>query len=432
MSQEDEEKYDFDDDYVKNNSSDEEEMEKAELKLDSESDGELDEGDEQRVVEIIPLKKGRSTSALMAKREEEKEYKATKYTTMSSEKALLVLNERTITASIDLLLTYLHRVNDSIKQNVAQELESNIVEQTKTGGINTFINELAKYLTVIGYAKEVHFDKLIGELNQPQVNVRNIIQSVTDNFNQFSDQLLSQKKSEIQKTFNSVLNPTARVKTAPFNVMRLQPIQERVLYVPSSILPAEETTVMEVIAEEELEEDNASSSDFLFFMDILDQYQRQGTKKDLDKLKPMKKHKSTSKEPRSKFGKIQDDVNAMFRIRRDSEQRRLDEQRKIDEKDKQSKIKEEEKRLADLAKEKEPKKKPGRPPGKANEKLKKVGGKEFSPEVITTCTFCNVNVGSVQLKSIQQYSNNEFSEIKFCSFTCLNNHNFRSKQKSEK
>jgi hypothetical protein len=402
----------YDDDYVVNNSSDDEDELEVEYKSDEEFGG--DDEEEQLVVGILPLKKLKK--AVMAVEE-----KKINRTMLTSEKSLLVLNEKSIQISIDMLLGYLQRINSSIQPSVAQEIESRIVERSETGGINYFVNELAKYLTVFGYAREVHFDKLIGELSQPEVNITNVIQSVTDNASQFSENLLGQKRVEILNAINSVANPTARKQTTPSNILRLQPLKEIVLYVPT-ITQVDEQVVMQAQEMAIQEEEETSSSDFVFFMNILDTYQRQATQQQLTKMTPMKAVKSKLKS-KTKFETMQEDVNRIYRIRRESEKAFLAEQRKAEE--------QEQKRLFELAEKAkaktvvEPKKKPGRPAGGSSKKH--AGGKMLSPEIIT-CTYCKVEIGSLQLRSMQQHSNNQFDKVQFCSFTCLNNHNFRSKK----
>ena len=403
----------YDDDYVKNSSDDEEELD-LEYKSDEDFGG--DDEEEQAVVGIVPLKKlKRDTTRLV--REDMK----TNRTVLTSEKNLLVLNEKTIQISIDMLLGYLHRINSSIRPSVAEEIESRIVERSEIGGINYFVNELAKYLTVFGFAKEVHFDKLIGELSQPEVNVTNVIQSVTDNASLFSENLLGQKRGEIYNAINSVVNPTARKQTTPSNILRLQPLKEIVLYVPTQT-QVDEQVVMEEQEVAIQEEEETTSSDFVFFMNVLDTYQREGNQQKLNKMIPMKAVKSKLKS-KTKFETMQEDVNRIYRIRRESEKVFLAEQRKAEEQERKRLLELEEKAKVKVVV--EPKKKPGRPAGGSIKKH--AGGKMLSPEVIT-CTFCKVEIGNIQLRSMQQHSNNQFDKVQFCSFTCLNNHNFRSKK----
>jgi hypothetical protein len=417
------------DDYMKQASSDEEEEEDLRgSKIDEEEELDVahfddsfggNDEEEQAVVDILPLKKLKQNTSLV-----EKVFPTRRFTPLAG-KGLLVLNEKTIEASIDVLSAYLQRINSSIKPSVAKEIETKIVEESSIGGISYFVNELAKYLTVFGFAKEVHFNKLLGELFQPEVNVANVVQSVTDNSSKFSDNLVGQKRMEIFNAMNSVANPTMRTRTAPSTVIRLQPIEEVVLYVPSVTQMQEEVVMEEQGAEIQEEEEFKTSSDFVFFMDVLDKYQRNASSQKLSTFKPMKKDKSKFKHDVTKFEKIQKDVNTMFRIRNANELKAKEDEAKMLEAERKRLLAlEEEAKLKVVVKEK---KKPGRPPGPS--KGSKPGGKQYSPtQEIIYCTFCKIAVGEIQIRSMEQSKKMEYDKVQFCSFTCLDNHKFQSKK----
>jgi len=426
-----------DDDYVETTFSDEEEEFVAKLEVDDEQEldvANLDDefgGSDEEEQKVVDIKRFEKKLKPNPKAFEKVVREVTRLTPMSG-KGLLVLNEKTIQVSIDVLQNYLLRINSSIEPSVAKEIQEKIVSESTIGGVNYFVNELAKYLTVFGFAREVHFDKLLAELSQPRVNVANIVQSVTDNASNFSENLIGQKRSEIFNAMNSVLNPTLRTKTTPINITRLPPLKEVVLYVPTPQPDVPQEVIMEEQGQEIQEEEEYESPDFVFFMNVLDTYQRTANQQKLSQLTPMKQQrKSKLKEPMSKFDKLRSDVQTAFRLRNDSELKAKAEEARLEEEERKRILEEQTK--VDVVK--EPKRKPGRPPGSSKggggKGPKHVGGKQFSPEIIH-CKFCNNLIGEVQVRSIEQNKKLEYDKVQFCSFTCLDNYKFQTHFRSKK
>jgi len=343
-----------------------------------------------------------------------------------------VMNEDTIRIAIDILNTSLQRINENIKPIVAQTLVRNYIYETSRG-VQQFIQELALYLTVIDSAKEVRFNVLINELLQPTVNTGNVVMAVSENVEIFADNVIGQKIIEIQSRLYHLNNPTARRPTRPTNIIRLKPLKEIVLYTPSPKAVPTIQSSDEVHIEQNIESEYEGSDDFIFFMDILDDLQRQKTAMQLDQIRKGTKANRVTKKPRKKTGyqKIKEDVERTFRLKNKAKKMQKVEEDKMANQEEKAKREKEEKKANEKEKPTELKKR-GRPAGKGGGKDKKTGGKQFSPYVPLMCSECNVSIAEeIHIQSIQQHVQDKIStydKVQFCSWNCLDKYNFKSKK----